>query len=282
MQLVSSITLTYVVYGTAFVLWLILFAAWLLKTSLGRKALAGSLPRRNNMPVYFPLIPMAIWFGAISLALSTTEKLLPDLPEWQLALLRHLILFVGAIAAIVVIICLARASFARRLKGFGLDAKTIVKDLFAGALNLLAVYPLILLAVVPTLFLGQRICGPDFQISQHEELKLITAHPQLSLRILVIIIAVVVAPVFEELLFRGLFQTVIRSHLANPWLSIVFSSLLFTMVHQEPGHWLSLFVLAMCLGYAYEKSGSLFRPIFIHALFNAITIAFVLHDAHKV
>jgi membrane protease YdiL (CAAX protease family) len=37
----------------------------------------------------------------------------------------------------------------------------------------------------------------------------------------------------------------------------------------------------MCLGYAYEKSGSLFRPIFIHAFFNAITIVFVMYDLYQ-
>jgi membrane protease YdiL (CAAX protease family) len=35
-------------------------------------------------------------------------------------------------------------------------------------------------------------------------------------------------------------------------------------------------MLALGLGYAYEKSGSLWRPIFMHALFNGITIATVL------
>ncbi|MFC1763630.1 type II CAAX prenyl endopeptidase Rce1 family protein [Planctomycetota bacterium] len=27
------------------------------------------------------------------------------------------------------------------------------------------------------------------------------------------------------------------------------------------------------MGYSYEKSGSLWRPIFIHALFNGVTVA---------
>jgi membrane protease YdiL (CAAX protease family) len=30
------------------------------------------------------------------------------------------------------------------------------------------------------------------------------------------------------------------------------------------------------MGYAYEKSGSLLRSIFIHLLFNGLTIAFAL------
>jgi len=50
------------------------------------------------------------------------------------------------------------------------------------------------------------------------------------------------------------------------------------MVHMDMAHWPALFVLSLSLGYAYEKSGSLFRPIFIHSLFNAATIAAVLYQ----
>ena len=44
------------------------------------------------------------------------------------------------------------------------------------------------------------------------------------------------------------------------------------MVHSDLAHWPALFVLALGLGYAYEKSGSLFRPIFMHAMFNGIAM----------
>ena len=100
--------------------------------------------------------------------------------------------------------------------------------------------------------------------------------------------AVVVAPILEEMLFRGLFQTTIRSFLEIPnprfhirnaaWPAIVISSVLFAMVHADTAHWPALFVLSLSLGYAYEKSGSLFRPIFIHSFFNAATIAAVLYQ----
>jgi len=60
------------------------------------------------------------------------------------------------------------------------------------------------------------------------------------------------------------------------WLAIVISSGLFAMMHANPGHWPALFVLGIGMGYAYEKSGSLLQPIFIHALFNATTIAATL------
>jgi hypothetical protein len=135
---------------------ILLFGGWLLKTSLGRKALSDSVPRRNNMPPYLPFVPLFIWFGAVSLAISVTEKLLPDLPDWQKAFLDNLILCIGAIMAMAVIIFLARVSFARRLKGFGLNLGTIHKDFPAALLNLLSVWPLIAAMIILTMRLGTR------------------------------------------------------------------------------------------------------------------------------
>ena len=256
----------------------LLFGGWLLKTSFGRKALSNSTLRRNNMPTYLPFIPLFIWIGVISLATSITEKLLPDLPNWQKALLDNLILCNSEVITIVVIILLARASFARRLKGFGLNPKTIHKDFAAALLNLFTIWPLIAATLLLTMHLGQLIWGPDFEIQPHEELELIREYSQLPVRVLIIVTAAVIVPVFEEMLFRGLFQTVLRSIFVNSWLSIVLSSVIFALAHANPGHWPALFVLSLCMGYAYEKSGSLLRPIFIHALFNTISVVGTLYN----
>jgi len=257
---------------------ILLFGGWLLKTSLGRKALSDSVPRRNNIPPYLPFVPLFIWFGAISLAISAAEKLLPGLPDWQKALLDNLILCIGAIMAMAVIIFLARASFARRLKGFGLNLRTIHKDFPAALLNLLSVWPLIAAMIILTMRLGKLIWGQDFEMQPHEELELIRAYSQLPVRVLIIVTAVAIVPAFEEMLFRGLFQTMLRSILLKPWLSIVITSGLFALAHANAGHWPALFMLSLCMGYAYEKSGSLLRPIFIHSLFNATSIIGTLYN----
>jgi membrane protease YdiL (CAAX protease family) len=80
------------------------------------------------------------------------------------------------------------------------------------------------------------------------------------------------------MLFRGLFQTMLRSISAKPWLSIAISSVLFALAHANAGHWPALFALSLCMGYSYEKSGSLLRPIFIHSLFNATSIIGTLYN----
>jgi membrane protease YdiL (CAAX protease family) len=251
---------------------LTLLACWLLKTSFGSKALADSRPRRNNMPLYVPFVPLFIWFGAVSLAISMAQygrkTLYPseDLQGWQSAF---------------VMILLARAHFARRLKGFGLNVKTIHKDFFAAFVNLLSVWPLIMATIIVTVFFAERIWGQEYEMQRHQELELITEHSQLPLRITIAVVAVVVAPLLEEMLFRGIVQTMIRSFFEignGAWLAIAVSSGLFAIMHANAAHWPALFVLGVCMGYAYEKSGSLLRPIFIHSLFNATSVIATLNQ----
>jgi membrane protease YdiL (CAAX protease family) len=251
---------------------------WLLKTSFGSKALAASPPRRNSMHPYMPFIPLFIWFGSISVAASLTVALLPSLPDWQMAFISNIILCIGALIGIAVTIFLVRMTFARKLKGFGLSIKTIPKDFLAAAANLISAWPLVMLALVLTITFGKLLWGKDFHLEPHEELKLMETYVQPPLRALILVTTIIVAPVFEEMLFRGLFQTMIRSILTGPWISIMVCSGVFAVVHANPSHWLALFALSLCLGYSYEKSGSLFRPIFIHALFNAFAVISVLYQ----
>ena len=202
-----------------------------------------------------------------------------------------------AIVVITVIILIARVQFARGFKGFGLDIKTIIRDFFAAFINLLAVWPLMEAALLLTLYVGKLIWGADYQIEPHDALESITQYSQLPVRISIVVVAVVAAPVVEELIFRGMLQTMIRSYLAarrsplvaqgmgheegaaersGAWPAIIISSALFASIHAIPAHWPTLFILGVCLGYSYEKSGSLLRPLFIHSFFNAIMVTVAL------
>ncbi len=263
----------------------VLFAVWLVKSSFGRDALANSPPRRNNMPAHIPFVLVFVWFVLIATGALLTTGLVGDLEEWQGVFVDNIIICASGVAVTVVIIFLVRAHFVRRLKGFGLNWKTIPKDILKAVINLLTAWPFVTGAIVLTYRLGLLIKGPEFEMQPHESLKQIGAYGQPPLRILIVVVAVVVAPLLEEMLFRGLFQTTIRSFLAEsqlgkslrnswavPWLSILIASGLFATMHTLAGHWPALFVLGICMGYAYEKSGSLFRPIFIHALFNTTSV----------
>jgi len=255
---------------------LMIFGSWLLKTSFGIKALAGSFNRPNNMPLYLPFAPFFIWMAATIAGVVITNEFFADIPPWKDALIENLILVIAAGVTILLILHLAAVHFTQRLTGFGFRMKSIVRDFCFALVNLLSVWPLLMLAVFVTTIVGKFFCGPDFQIRAHQELQLITDYHQPSLRILIFFVTVIAAPLLEEMLFRGMLQTAIRSHLIRPWPSIFITSAVFTVVHANFTHWPALFVLGVTLGYAYEKSGSLFRPIFIHMLFNCLAVISVL------
>ncbi len=92
----------------------------------------------------------------------------------------------------------------------------------------------------------------------------------------------VLAPVFEEVIFRGLAQSAMSSVVgpSRRWAALVPASLLFTLVHVGPGFanaaLPALFVLAMGLGWLYERTGSLWPPILVHSAFNALNVAVAL------
>jgi membrane protease YdiL (CAAX protease family) len=55
---------------------------------------------------------------------------------------------------------------------------------------------------------------------------------------------------------------------AARWGAIVLTSLCFAAIH--PGLWMMppIFFLSLCVGYAYERTGNLWAPITMHAVFN--------------
>ena len=245
---------------------------WLAKTSFGKNALIYAKIRRTSMPFYIPFIPLLIWFALISLAMTISRQLYPNAPEPTLAMLDNIALGSSAIVAIIAMIALARKFFARKLKGLGLAPKHFFKDFALAFLTLLAVWPLILTAFGLTVTIGQLIKGPEFTIEQHQELILIAKNAQLHVRIIIAVVTILIIPVFEEMLFRGYFQTLIRSYIKSPWPAIIITSIIFAVTHANLTHWAVIFTLSMALGYSYEKSASLYRPIFIHAMFNATSV----------
>lgn len=60
------------------------------------------------------------------------------------------------------------------------------------------------------------------------------------------------------------------------WTGIILTALIFALCHADWQQMPALVVLAICLGYAYERHGNLLLPLLIHALFNAVMVTFTL------
>lgn len=252
-----------------------LFAAWLLKTSIGTKALENSVPRRNNMPLYLPFVIFFASYWLFGMGSWITIKIFGNSQDWHSVFFNNLVFCISGLVIVLAIVIVVRPYFARGLKGFGLNFKTIHKDFLMAFVSLVTVWPIMMVAIRITVYFGRYFYGSDYQMQQHQELQTLSEYPQLLPRIFIAVVAIVVVPFLEELLFRGLFQTAIRSMLNvkySAWLSIAISSGLFIVMHADISHWPALYVLGVGLGYSYEKSGSLFRSIFMHIFFNATVI----------
>ena len=78
------------------------------------------------------------------------------------------------------------------------------------------------------------------------------------------------APILEELLFRGAIQGRLQDTLKNPRKAIIISSLIFGVVHMNPAQILFAFILGMLFGWLYYRTGSLLPGIVGHVLNNSI------------
>lgn len=82
----------------------------------------------------------------------------------------------------------------------------------------------------------------------------------------------------EELLFRGVIQKQLMHSTRNAHLAVIISSLIFSILHFQFFGLVPRFLLGLFLGYFYLWSGSLWVPVLMHFINNALAVvAFYLH-----
>jgi len=86
---------------------------------------------------------------------------------------------------------------------------------------------------------------------------------------------IVVAPLAEEMLFRGILYPCIKAA-GFPRLAFWGTAVAFAAVHMNLMNFLPLFVLALVLTLLYEKTNNLLAPIATHSLFNAVNFVMLL------
>jgi uncharacterized protein len=107
---------------------------------------------------------------------------------------------------------------------------------------------------------------------QDEMMKLLASIPRTSVNILIGFLGIaVLAPVVEELLFRGLLQNAL-AHKMPIWAAITLSAFLFSLVHLQPYAIPALMSLGMAFGYLYHRTGSLRTNILLHMANNSAAL----------
>lgn len=182
------------------------------------------------------------------------------------------------------------------LQALGLSARRWAEQIQAGVVAALIATP----AVYFVQFMAVHVFSPE----SHPVEKMMKDHFSPSTAILAFISAVMLAPIAEETLFRGVLQGWLWRVFRNPFKpidelatndlnevcppAVVLTSALFAALHiaQWPAP-IPLFFFAMIVGLVYQRTGSLLTAITMHAVFNGFSTLMMLvqqlgADLHKV
>ena len=174
------------------------------------------------------------------------------------------VIYSGLAGILVIFLAVRRISLG---EVFGIRWSGWRRDLRVVGWGLLVVIPLVLAAQWAGSFFGDGQSQPllDFWLGTAlwED------------RLLVVVMALVVAPVCEEVIFRGYLFQVARRYVGMGW-AILAVSLLFAAIHVHLPAFLGLFVLAVALNLVYVRVGVIWAPIVMHSAFNGLTLVISL------
>lgn len=98
-------------------------------------------------------------------------------------------------------------------------------------------------------------------------------------RIVLGMVALILAPVAEELLFRGVLYPALKGF-GLPRFAFWSTAIVFSLIHFNVATFLPLFVFACLLNVLYERTGNLLTCIVAHSTFNALNLIMLLVVKH--
>ena len=94
--------------------------------------------------------------------------------------------------------------------------------------------------------------------------------------IIILIAVVIIAPVAEEIIFRGWLYGKMRKRVPV-WLAMILVSVLFGIMHRQVNVGINVFFLSMVLCLMREMTGTIYAGILLHMLKNGIALALIMN-----
>lgn len=182
---------------------------------------------------------------------------------------------VGTLMQVLGLVLIARFLGENRLgwrEAFGLRVEESPRMLLSGA-----VAAVLGLAFAMGILLGSQWLMALANVTPVEQSS-ITALRQsedVARRLAVAVTAVMLAPLFEELLFRGILYPALKQA-GYPRFALWGTALLFGLSHVNMLTFASLTCFGLLLAVLYERTDNLLAPITAHTLFNAANYAWVV------
>ena len=186
----------------------------------------------------------------------------------------------------LLVIFLASRMVRGGIDGWGFSLRKIPRGVASGLIAFTCIMPILIGAGA---IVGWFIETFEKRAEEvHPTLKALSSPAPGYEQVVLIASAVVAAPLLEEVLFRGLIQTVLiqrrwgffgdaslnagyKPTALHRWGAIALTSAVFARAHQLD-HFTVLFLLSLALGYVYERTGNLWSNITLHAAFNVFSV----------
>ncbi|MCC5804828.1 MAG: CPBP family intramembrane metalloprotease [Opitutales bacterium] len=194
-------------------------------------------------------------------------------PSAGMAILSGFLMQGGFLAVFIVF----RAQFSDwRERPLSLEPKPLLTAGQLGIFALLAAWPVVTLFSAAWLFLISwlRGLGLDIELAPQAPVEMFQEAENVLHIVGLSILAVVMAPVAEEYVFRAGIFRYLRGHMALP-AAAVLNGLLFGLIHFNIQSFLPLAVLGALLCLSYEWTGDIKVPIFFHAAFNLNSVVMI-------
>ena len=248
----------------------LLLLAGLVTNAVRAVIVRGQLaPERYRGPAVVVLLLLALIVGTV-VALGSGETALALLDGGELSILGTLILLtstqIGLLAVTGALIVAPKALTGLRLTPPSGAARSMIIGLVLAVPAWVAATVLAALAALALEAIGfiQEAGVADTVLARGDPTVVLVAF-------------IVVAPVAEELFFRGVvYNAWLRER--GPRVALLGSAALFAVIHTSLFALVPIFALGVALALVYRRTGSLVAAMAMHAGFNAISVGITLLD----
>lgn len=271
------ISLLVVIFITFFIAGLILNLAGLIRKNW--RVFAPGFPPRVEWGIW-PVVKVLVYFIFLLFFFQILQSVIMKELKGEVSSSSPSLLIFNAIfqdLLIIILVCgfLRKFNFSRSV--FPINLHHPYPSFRQGIRGYVFFFP-VLISLILISYIASRLLGRGFDSHPLVEPLIASDNPFLLAGLFAI--AIGLAPLVEEIFFRGFLYPALKKKTSVP-VAILLSATLFSTLHFSVSGWLPILGLGALLAYSYEKTGNLLVPIIIHALHNFLFLSYAVL-AHQV
>ncbi len=187
----------------------------------------------------------------------------------MLALFASLFINLAICCAVYCIVCI---KYRHSVTALGLSPVNMSHNVRQGVIRYLITLPLIILAgYIVNIVSSYYGITPEMQ----DVVQWVLDEKSSLVLACLMFFGIIIAPIIEEILFRGFLLPALKKSLGGRY-AIIVSAALFAAVHIDVFAFMQIFILGLLLGHLYEKTKTLAASIIVHITHNLLTLIFLL------